>query len=145
MAMKRKIYDEGLIHAGLLLIRVGLGVMFMIHGAPKMIGGPEVWEKVGGAMSSIGINFVPVFWGFMAAFAELVGGFLLLLGLFHRIACFLLLITMVVVTIKHYVAGEGFVAYSHGAEAAIVFLGLLLTGPGKYSIDYRLSYQKPRY
>lgn len=144
MRMKN-VYEERLAHLGLLIMRVGLGVMFMIHGAPKMMGGPEVWTKVGAAMGELGINFFPVFWGFMAAFAELVGGFLIVLGLFHRIACFLLFTTMIVAVLKHYFGGDGFVAISHGAEAAIVFLALLIMGPGKYSIDYKLSYQKPKY
>ena len=35
---------------GLLLLRVGIGIMFTIHGYPKLIGGPEMWAKVGGTM-----------------------------------------------------------------------------------------------
>ena len=32
---------------GLLVVRVGLGVMFMVHGLPKLAGGPAAWTGVG--------------------------------------------------------------------------------------------------
>jgi len=42
---------------GILILRVGLGVMFIFHGWPKISGGPQVWEAVGGAVSAMGIKF----------------------------------------------------------------------------------------
>src|SRR5919112_1918818 len=86
---------------GLLLLRIGIGTMFTIHGYPKLTGGLEAWEKVGGAMKMIGIDFAPAFWGFLAAVAEAVGGQLIAIGLFFRIACALLLGTMLMATIQH--------------------------------------------
>lgn len=80
---------------GILMLRIGIGVMFMCHGFPKLTGGPEVWTKLGGAMSAIGIHFAPAFMGFMAAASEFGGGLLLILGLLTRPACFFLLTTMV--------------------------------------------------
>ncbi|HBC46168.1 MAG TPA: DoxX family protein, partial [candidate division Zixibacteria bacterium] len=44
---------------GLLIIRIGLGVMFVIHGAPKLEGGPEMWTKVGMAAGNFGLSFWP--------------------------------------------------------------------------------------
>lgn len=41
---------------GLLILRIGIGGMFIFHGAPKMFGGPERWEGIGGAMASVGIK-----------------------------------------------------------------------------------------
>ena len=79
---------------GLLIIRLGLGIMFIMHGYPKLTGGPEMWEKIGGAMGNVGINFLPVFWGFLAAFAEAVGGLLFALGLLFRPTAFALAFTM---------------------------------------------------
>ena len=55
---------------GLLVLRVGIGVCFMIHGWPKIAGGPEQWTQLGGAVGNFGIPGPTVFWGFMAAFAE---------------------------------------------------------------------------
>ncbi|SHJ48480.1 putative oxidoreductase [Hymenobacter daecheongensis DSM 21074] len=120
---------------GLLLLRIGIGVMFTIHGYPKLMGGPEQWTQVGGAMKAIGLNFAPAFWGFMAAVAEAVGGQLLALGLFFRVACGLLLSTMLMATIMHLTNGDDFGSYSHALESAILFLGLLLIGPGRLSLD----------
>ncbi|MEJ8757329.1 DoxX family protein [Pontibacter sp. H259] len=120
---------------GLLLLRVGIGLMFILHGWPKFTGGPEKWEQIGKSMEIMGITVAPVFWGFMAGFAEVVGGAFIMLGFFHKLACILLVITMVVATIKHATAGDGFGGYSHALEAAILFFSLIFIGPGKYSID----------
>jgi putative oxidoreductase len=120
---------------GLLLLRIGIGVMFTLHGYPKLMGGPEQWTQVGGAMKLVGLHFAPAFWGFMAAVAEAVGGQLLALGLFFRIACFLLLVTMLMAVLVHVSSGDDFNAYSHALESAILFLSLLLIGPGRLSLD----------
>jgi putative oxidoreductase len=120
---------------GLLLLRLGIGLMFFLHGWPKLVGGPEKWAAVGSAMSAFGITGGTVFFGFMAAFAETVGALCIFLGLFFRPATLLLLFTMLVATAKHYTAGDGFGGYSHPLEAAILFLSLFLIGPGRYSLD----------
>ena len=120
---------------GLLLLRVGIGVMFTVHGYPKLIGGPEMWAKIGGVMEIVGLDFAPAFWGFLAAVAEAVGGQLLALGLFFRVACALLLGTMLIATAMHLGSGDGFDKYSHALESAFLFLGLLFSGPGRLSLD----------
>ncbi len=125
--------------SGILILRVGIGIMFMCHGFPKLTAGPEVWTKLGGALSAIGINFAPTFMGFMAAISEFGGGLLLVLGLFMRPACFFLLITMVVAMLMHIKSGDPFVKYSHALESAILFFSLLFIGPGKTSLDNKLS------
>ena len=101
---------------GLLFLRLGLGIMFILHGWPKMLGGPEQWAGLGMAMGNLGIGFAPVFWGFMAAFAELVGGACLILGFMPRIACGLLFITMAVATVFHLKKGDGVMVASHATE-----------------------------
>ncbi len=120
---------------GLLILRVGIGLMFILHGWPKLMGGPETWEKIGQTMQLVGVDYAPAFWGFMAGFAEVVGGAFIVLGLFFRVACVLLVITMLIATTRHTVAGDGFGGYSHALEAAILFFSLLFIGPGKYSLD----------
>ncbi|MGY3055023.1 putative oxidoreductase [Pedobacter sp. UYEF25] len=122
-------------NTGLLLLRVGLGIMFISHGFPKMAGGPANWEKIGGTMHVVGIHFIPTFWGFMAAFAETFGGFLIIVGLFFRPACLLILMTMIIASTMKLGLGSGFMAASQPIEMAIVFVSLLLIGPGKYSVD----------
>lgn len=123
---------------GLLLLRVGIGILFTVHGYPKLIGGPEKWAELGGAMKLMGVDVAPVVWGFLAAVAEAIGGQLLALGLFFRIACGLLCATMVVATLKHMLSGDGFSGYSHALESAFLFLGLAFIGPGRYSLDQML-------
>ena len=77
----------------LLILRLGIGGMFILHGWPKVIGGAAVWVKLGGAMTYLGVplgegqwGFLsdPKVWGAAAAFAEFVGGILLVVGLFTR-------------------------------------------------------------
>ncbi len=120
---------------GLLLLRLGIGLMFIFHGWPKLAAGPERWSALGQNMQLLGLDFAPMFWGFMAGFAETAGGVLLALGLFFRPTCMFLLFTMVVATSRHVVAGDGFGGYSHALEAAILFFALTFIGPGKHSLD----------
>ncbi|MFT2008176.1 DoxX family protein [Pontibacter sp. 13R65] len=123
---------------GLLLLRLGIGFMFIIHGWPKLAGGPEKWEQIGKNMELIGIGFMPAFWGFMAGAAEALGGALLMLGLLHRPTCIILVFTLIIAVIRHLAAGDGFNGYSHALEAAILFFSLYFIGPGKYSLDESL-------
>lgn len=126
--------------AGLLLLRIGIGLAFMVHGAPKLFGGPETWTKIGGAMANFGIDFAPAFWGFMAGFAEFGGGLLLILGFLVRPALFLLVGTMIVAATRHIVSGQG--SPLHAIEAGVLFLSLIFIGPGRYSIDAWLVSRK---
>ena len=120
---------------GLLIIRVGLGIMFIYHGLPKLEGGPKTWEDIGQATGLVGIHFLPVLWGFLAAATEAVGGVLLILGLGFRPVCLLLVIDLVIAALFHLHKGDGWMGASHAVEDAIMFAGLLFIGPGKYSID----------
>lgn len=122
-------------NTGLLILRVGLGVMMMFHGLPKIMGGPDTWAGIGGSMKVIGINFIPAFWGLMAALSEGMGGFLLLLGLFFRPVNMLLTFTMLIAALVHLNKGEGIMGASHAIELGIVFFSLIFIGPGKYSVD----------
>ena len=119
---------------GILILRLGIGFMFVLHGWPKFIGGPDKWIKLGEyGMNTIGINFIPSFWGFMAAFSEFFGGIHLILGLFTRFYSFLLLLTMFIAIITH--IPDGIIGASHAIESLIIFLSLFLMGGGKYSLD----------
>lgn len=124
---------------GILFMRVGLGFMFVLHGWPKLAGGPEKWEQLGGAMGTLGINFAPTFWGFMAAITEFGGGILLALGLLTRPVLVGLIITMFVAAWMHFTKGDPFPRIAHPTELGITFAGLLLLGPGRFSIDAKLG------
>lgn len=123
------------LHVGLLIIRLFIGPLFVYHGFPKMIGGVLKWEQLGGAMAMMGIGFYPVFWGFMAAVSEFVGGIALALGLATRYACFFIACTMVVAFVFHIQRGDGFFKASHALELLGVTAGLFCTGAGSYSLD----------
>ncbi len=120
---------------GLLILRAGVGVMMLFHGVPKLTGGTEKWAEIGKAMENFGLHTYPAAWGFAAAFAEGVGGLLLVLGLFTRPALLLLLGTMIVAATMHLSSGDGISGASHAIELGFVYLGLFFTGPGRYSID----------
>jgi putative oxidoreductase len=122
--------------AGWLVLRFGIGATFLfVHGGPKLLAGPEKWTQLGGAMGLIGITFAPVFWGFMAAISETLGGLLLMLGAFVRPAALLMFITMTVASIFHHSRGESLM---HPLELAIVFLALLVGGEGRYALGCRI-------
>ncbi|MFS8615563.1 MAG: DoxX family protein [Solitalea sp.] len=120
---------------GLLILRVVVGLAFMMHGYPKVTGGLEMWTGLGAAMNVFGINFGAPFWGALAAFTEFLGGFLILVGWGFRPVCILLGFTMLVAALTHYQGGDGFAGYSHALKMCGIFIGLLFIGPGKYSLD----------
>lgn len=122
-------------NSGLLIGRIGLGIMMMFHGVPKLLGGVAKWEGLGSTMQNLGINFAPVFWGFMASFAEGIGGLLIVLGLFFRPAAILLILTMIVAAIQHLASGDGLMGAAHAIETGFAFVILLFVGPGKYSLE----------
>jgi len=126
--------------AGLLLLRILIGLSFLAHGLPKLMAGPELWIKLGKSMQFVGVGAYPIFWGLMAALSESLGGFLMLIGLAFRPACLFLFTTMAVATTMHFHTTPGSLfdkwdEASHAIELGSVFLSLLLIGPGKFSID----------
>ena len=126
---------------GLLILRLGFGLGFLFfHGWGKIVGGPERWQGVGGAMSNFGINFGHTFFGFLAAFAESAGGLLIALGLFYRPILAMLGFTMFTAAINHIVSGQGTPA--HAFKNLFVCIGLMPFGPGKYSVDAMLEKNK---
>lgn len=122
---------------GQFILRVGLGLMFVfVHGWPKLSGGPERWTAVGGSMSHLGIHFAPTFWGFMAGAFEFVGGVLLVLGLYVRQACLMILVVLIVATVSVLSRGGGLRGGNvQPIEVGIAIVGLLFLGAGKYAID----------
>lgn len=127
---------------GLLILRAGIGIMFILHGIPKLMGGPEGWE----GLAQFGLPFLPegfisVAFGFAAMATELVGGALLALGKFHRIACAGLAgVMLVAFTTKiGSVTGIGDFAQNAGwpLELLIVFVALFFIGPGMHVVGKR--------
>ena len=121
---------------GLLIVRLVVGMAFVVvHGFKKISAGPEMWTGLGGAMQNLGIGFMPVFWGFMAALAEFGGGIFLTLGLFTRWASIIMAFNMFVALMMHYSNGDPLSKIAHPAELCALFLALFFLGAGKYSVD----------
>jgi len=120
-------------NAGFFLLRIFVGIAFIIHGYGK------TFENLSGFVSYIGKMGIPFanILGTAAAFSEFFGGIFLSVGLFSKISSFFLTCTMfVAVFIAH--AGMPF----EKRELAIVYLlcslMFMLKGGGKFSIDYLL-------
>lgn len=126
---------------GLLVIRLGIGFSLLaFHGYGKLTGGPETWKGVGGAMGNLGLSFAPVFWGFLAMAAEFAGSILIALGVLFRPAALALAFTMFVAVITHLNMpadnpNAGWSGASHALELLCVYVGLYLTGPGRYAFS----------
>lgn len=118
----------------LLLIRLVMGLAFVLHGWPK-IQNPMGW------MNAMGGSSVPSFLQALAALAEFGGGIGLILGLLTPIAAFGLVCQMIgALVLAHLPQGHPFVSQSGPSyELPLVYLVvailLIALGPGKWSID----------
>lgn len=123
---------------GLLVLRIGVAYLIITnHGWDKITGGPDRWAGIGTfGMKHLGITFLPKLWGFMAAFSESMGAFLIGIGLGTRIAAGLLMITMLVAVNMHIATGKG------SSEMAMLYAfasaALMLAGAGDLSLDKKL-------
>jgi putative oxidoreductase len=145
----------GAVDLGLLILRVGFGVLFILHGWLKIVAGPDMWAKVGSAIGLLGVplgggqwGFLsdPRVWGCAAAIIEFGGGTMLVLGLFVRPFAFLMLCNMIVAMSFHIhqflsatppvplLDANAYVLWSHPAKAAVAFLALLIAGGGRYAL-----------
>jgi len=123
---------------GILFLRLGLGIMFAAHGLQKsfgLFGGPGI-KGFSGMLA--GLGFVPpVFWALVAAYTELIGGLLLIAGIFVRPAALLLLILIVTAALKVHL-GKGFFLSGGGFEytfvIASVCLALVFLDAGKFAV-----------
>jgi putative oxidoreductase len=127
-------------HHGLALLRVGIGLTFIVHGIQKLVGGQEAWAGVGGGvMSVLGVEGGHALFGVIAALFEAVGGLLLVLGLFTRFACIAIALVMVGALVHHFSAGDPYGVWSHPVKVLFAVGGLFLTGPGRFSLDHVLT------
>ena len=118
-------------------LRIAAGLIFLAHGLVKLFGFPEVE----------GMGRVPLlsFFG-LGGVIELVGGALIALGLFTRIAACIASGEMAVAYWMFH-APQSVYPIVNGGDAAIlycfVFLYLAVVGPGSFSLDGVLRSERP--
>jgi putative oxidoreductase len=139
-----KLQFKDRIDLGLLVLRTGIGLMFVVvHGLPKLAGGISNWKGLGGAFNRLfGFSFLPEFWGFLATLAEFGGGICLIAGVFFRPACALMLFTMAIAVASIIRGGYGFNSASQPIELSIFLLALFFTGPGSLTLPNFLTKSK---
>lgn len=121
----------------LLLTRVVVGYGFLLHGTAKFFEFPVSMTNGNGA--------VPLFSMFgVAGVLEIVGGILLILGLFTRLTAFILAGQMAVAYFMfHASSGAVFDPISNKGEGAMLycmaFLLFWLVGAGKFSLDAKFG------
>ncbi len=129
------VYSKDNKDLGLLLLRIGIGIAFIAHGYPKLFMGGAVGLTKGLAAAGIPGG---LFAAYLAGIAEFFGGIALALGLFFRPLMVVMAINMLVALIFHLNLGDPYVKYSHALESGILFIALIIIGPGKFSIDEKL-------
>lgn len=80
---------------GLLALRIGIGVIFIMHGYGKLFGGAPGMDAFTGMIGGLGFP-LPALFAYAAALTEFVGGIAILLGLFTSVASVLGAIVMLV-------------------------------------------------
>lgn len=114
----------------LLILRIGIAALMLTHGIPKMTqlfsGEPVQFMPFMGlsAKASLGL----------AVFAEVFCSFLLIIGFATRLAAIPLIITMLVALITVH-ATDPIVKQEPALHYLLVFIVLLITGSGRFSID----------
>ncbi|ATL46557.1 DoxX family protein [Chitinophaga caeni] len=124
-------------NVALLLLRIGIGTLFIVFGIMKLAGGSATWEAVGGSMQLVGISAAPKFWGIVASLTELIGGISLLLGLYTRIGAILLLFTMIVAVLVKINFDGTLAGVASPLTMLIIMIFFAVGGSGRYSLDAR--------
>lgn len=114
----------------ILLLRIGVGVIFVLAGWGKLTG----IEGVQGFFGDIGIPAAALM-AWVVALTEFVGGLMVLIGLYLRIPALLLAVVMVVAifTVK---LEQGFDALRIDLSLMLMSLALCILGSGKISFEH---------
>jgi putative oxidoreductase len=133
--------------AAALVVRLGQGSLMAGHGAQKLFGsfGGHGIEATGGLMEMLGLRPGRP-WALLAGVSEFGGGVLTALGLLNPLGPIGVIASMSMATAKaHW--GKPIWATEGGAELPLLITlisgALLLSGPGKYSLDRALGIRLP--
>jgi len=124
---------------GLLILRVFLGGMMKAHGSQKVFGSFEGPGLEGFTETTRKLNLEPAeILGPVGAYSEFLGGLSILLGFFTPAGALAVINTMLVAIWKVH-AKNGFWITKRGYEFNALIIAastaLILTGPGKVSVD----------
>ncbi len=120
---------------GLLVMRVWFGGVLAIgHGWPKI----NALEGMTSKVASMGFP-LPSAFAFGAAASELVGGLLIAVGLLMRPAAVSVMATMLVAAFVVHANDPFLIKKEFALCYAVAALALLIAGPGKLSLDVKLS------
>ena len=112
------------------VLRIITGLLFLAHGTAKLVQWPYV------EMFKDGVPLLSLFG--IGGLLEIVGGVLIVIGLFTRVAAFVLAGMMAVAYFMFH-APAGFYPILNGGELAIlytfIFLWLATSGAGPWSVD----------
>lgn len=117
----------------LLLLRIGVGVVFVLAGWGKLTG----IEGAQGFFSDLGIPLAGIM-AWVVAIVEFFGGLMVLLGARIRIPALLLAFVMVVALLTTKIGGE-FGPARVDILLLLMNLSLFVLGSGKYSADKLMS------
>jgi putative oxidoreductase len=114
------------------VLRIMTGLLFLEHGTQKLLGFPPSEHSFPALFSLMGLQGV----------LELVGGFLIVIGLLIRPVAFILAGDMAVAYFMAH-APKGFFPTQNGGQLAIlfcfVFLYLVFAGAGDWSVDAQIA------
>jgi putative oxidoreductase len=122
-------YSAGAFHTAMLFLRITAGGLMLVHGYDKMV---HFNETASHMMNFMGIGTKAT--TALVIFAEFFCSFVVMLGLFTRLACIPLIICMGVALFKTH-NGDFFGKGQVAALFLICFIILLLLGAGKVSVD----------
>lgn len=114
----------------LLLLRIVLGIAFIVHGWSKVSG-------IEGTITMFATMGVGTLMTYVAAYTEFLGGVAILLGILTRVFGGMLAIFMIVaIYLVHLGKGYGMMngGYEYQLLLLVSVLVIALVGPGKYSL-----------
>ncbi|MFC6876384.1 DoxX family protein [Flavobacterium myungsuense] len=130
--MSSKIFTSGpLWENGISLIRIGTGILIIMFG--KELFDEAMMDDYTKFLTDVGMP-APRSMLTLAKLIELIGGVLLVVGLFTRIVVVPLMATML--TIIWYMSEGNFFNGGTASTFFLLFLALLFLGSGTFSLDY---------